>query len=195
MHPKNRKIKSKIFLFTCLASSIVSIALSGVMVSLGENPNIDALSRIGEENHALFILWGVFTAVAIYMNYLLLAHRLDITNKFFYAVLTIGCSMVIVSSSVIGEHIALRVIHVTASGLFGLLCAVCLVILLIVKIRCNYNKKRTAMYLTLMAVAGLLLVVTTIYVGWFTAYTQVLIINLCLVTMFLSNFVEKWSLE
>jgi len=180
----------------CLIATITSVVLAIAMMQFSDvDTGTAPFSAIGEANRALFILWGVATAIALYTSMMILARRLKFKSRIFEIALAIGCSMVIVTSAVVGGAPAVQVIHRTSAGLFGLICAVCILVLFIVKMRKRQYRRRTATYITVLSFAGIIFLLTTIYVGWFTASTQILVINVALVTMFLSNFVEKWTIE
>ena len=170
---------------------IASIVISMIMVRRGENPQTDPFSAIGAENRILFIFWGSTTGAAVYLNLRLLATRLNVQSKIFQIVLAVGCSMAIVTSIVLGMDTLRRVIHVGSAMIFGIVCVLCLLFLMIVKLK-RKNKRLSATYITAMAIAGLIFILTSIYVGWFTAFTQIILSNVCLVAMFCSNFIEKW---
>ena len=177
--------------FLCGACIIGSIVLSMIMVQLGENPTTDPFSAIGKQNRLLFIFWGATTAAAVYFNLCLLATRLNVRSNAFEIILAVGCSMGILTTLVIGLEPLRRVIHVGSAMIFGVTCVLCLLYLMIVKLR-QKRKRTTVPYLTAMLIAGMLFILTTIYYGWFTAFTQILLSNVCLVAMFGSNIFEKW---
>lgn len=178
----------------CALSIILSVIMSGVMLSRGDNLVTAPFSEIGEQNRALFVIWGATTAAALFYNLRLLASRLSFHGRAFNVIAFVGCGMVIVTSSVVGLEPVRRIIHITSAALFGGITALCILFLLIVKFKLKKNRKRTATYIFLLAIAAVIFIFATISAGWFTASTQMLIINVALVTMFFSNFVEKWTI-
>jgi len=174
----------------CGASVITSIVISVIMISLGENPQTDALSRIGYVNRGLFFVWGVTTGLAVYLNLKILSKRLQFKSKIFDIALILGCSMSIVAVTVMGYSPANRAIHIISSGIFGVVCVACVLTLMIVK-AIKKNKRTSVPYITAMALAGVIFIFTSAQVGWFTASTQVLLANVCLTAMFCSNFIER----
>jgi len=192
-----KTIKGKrgiIYTIACSLSIVLSIVFSSIMIGRGQSPRTLAFSQIGNENQALFILWGITTSLAVYLNLKLLRRRLKYNNKAFEILLAIGCSMAIVTTCVVGSETVRRVIHIGSAMAFGLLCVACVVWLMVIKYW-RKNKKATTIYLTAIALSALILIFSTISVGWFTAYTQILITNVSLIIMFFSNFVEKWTVE
>jgi len=86
-----------------------------------------------------------------------------------------------------------RIIHLIAAALFGVSSAVCVFTITIIQLK-RKRKKSTSIYFTFFSVVALIFVISIIHIGWFTAQIQIMIINAALVTMFLSNFIENWSL-
>ncbi|MCL2846498.1 MAG: hypothetical protein FWE38_02290 [Firmicutes bacterium] len=196
---KKRVIVHKI---ACGVTIAVSIILSITMLvtadtnlTTGEPINIrtDAFSVIGFANREMFFIWGVATGLAVFLNLRLLAVRLGLVHRWFTALLAFGCSMTLVTVSVMGYDSIARPIHVGSAALFGFCTAISLIIILVKKLK--KNKRITSMYLTIFAMTAVIFVFTTIYVGWLTALTQILLTNISLVIMFASNFMEKWPAE
>ena len=173
---------------------VVSVALSIIMISLSDSPGTDPFSAVGENNRILFFAWGFSTGLAVYMNLRLLARRLQVKSKFFEIALAIGCSMALVTTSIVGMQTLMRIIHVSSAAIFGLVCTMCVLAILIIKLK-KKGKQTSVPYITALAIAGIVFIIATIYAGWFTAYTQILLANVCLVTMFCSNYIEKWTVE
>ncbi|MCL2570093.1 MAG: hypothetical protein FWE16_02700 [Firmicutes bacterium] len=188
--PVSKRVVFKSIL--CGASVIVSIIMSFILISRGDYPTRDPLSAIGEQNHALFILWGIFTGLAVYFNLKLLASRLNFKSRLFEIALIIGCSMSIVTVTIVGLETWRRIIHISSAMSFGVICVLCVITLVIVKLRCKKNRKTSITYLTAIALSAVIFIFTSINIGWFTAMTQVLVATVCLIIMFCSNFIEKW---
>ncbi|MCL2587261.1 MAG: hypothetical protein FWE31_03405 [Firmicutes bacterium] len=175
----------------CGVAVLASITISFVMVFISDTPTTIPLSAIGYQNRLLFFFWGVTTSSAVYFNLKLMARNLKFKSIIFDWVLIIGCSMAIVTVIVMGYHPVRRIIHVGSAGLFGVLTVMCVLALLIVKLR-KKSKLSSIPYLTAVAVAGVIFIFASAQVGWFTALTQVILATACLVTMFATNFLEKW---
>jgi len=178
----------------CGGFVIGAITISIIMLAVGYSPRTRALSAIGEDYRWLFFAWGVCTASATYLNLKLLATRLQVKNRIFDIFLLVGCSMGIVTVLILGMDPIIRAIHVSSAMLFGVITALCLVFLLFIKVR-RKNKRTSLPYITAIALAAVIFAFTSIQVGWFTALTQVLLANICLIIMFISNFLERWPAE
>ncbi|MCL2755484.1 MAG: hypothetical protein FWE45_00310 [Firmicutes bacterium] len=176
----------------CGAAIVTSIVLSFIMLSRGENPTTDPFSAIGEQNRVLFLLWGIFTALAVYFNLRLLASRCNFKNKLFEIPLTIGCLMGILTTIIVGMETWQRIIHVGSAMLFGVLCVICVVWILIVKFMRKKKKRVFVPYVTALFIVAVIFIFASAQMGWFTALTQILLANVCLIIMFCSNFFEKW---
>jgi len=188
--------RTKVYIAIALISLISSIVLSMIMLRTSERPTLTAtFSSMGARNRPLFFFWGVSTSIAVYMNIKLLAKRLQFKNKFFEIVLIVGCANALITASVIGQDTARSVIHNVSAMVFGFFCLFCLLVLMVYKFRCKINRKRTATYITAISLCAVAVAFMFQWVGNFTAFTQTTIINVGLITMFLSNFVEKWSLQ
>ena len=159
------------------------------MIRLGDNPATATFSSIGDQNRALFFVWGITTGLATLLNIRLLASRLNFKNRIFDWVSSTGCAMALVTVTVLGYDPVNRTIHIISAAIFGITCVACLLLLMIIKL---IKRSKTAVpYITAMALAGVIFIFTSIYIGWFTALTQILLANVCLVVMFSSNFIEK----
>lgn len=171
--------------------------ISFEMLNRSHDPGTQAFSSIGLANRALFIIWGFFTGLAIYLNMRLLARRLNFKSKWFEVLLIIGCLMIMVTTSIVGSSGEIwdweRIVHLLSALIFGAICISLVITLMIVKIR-RKNKKSSVTYLTAILLAFAIFAMSTLYIGWFTANAQILLINVCLVTMFCSNFIERWAL-
>jgi hypothetical protein len=193
---KLRQIKQLLITKNALTAVciIISIVFSMLMLTRGEDPHLNTFSSIGEANRVLFAFWGVATAAAVYLNLQLLATRLKIKHRLFQILLAIGCSMAVVTVAVVGDDTTRRVIHVGSALIFGVTCVLALLFLMIIKAK-QKSKRSSVPYITAMAIVGVIFIWTSIYVGWFTAHTQVLLTNMCLIVMFCSNFFEKWQID
>jgi len=189
MDSKEEKFKN-IF---CVVSVTVSILLS-VILLFGNDPGTRALSALGSENRLLFFLWGIFTGAATYFNLSLLASRLKYKNRLFEIILAVGCSLILLTVTVLGMEPLYRAIHVGSAMSFGVTTVLCLVWLLTVKL-VRQDKRTTVPYLAALVIVAIIFIATSIQVGWFTALTQVLLADVCLAVMFCSNFLENWSLQ
>ena len=184
--------------FLCGACIVASIVLSMILLSIGHRQGFDVVngtfSSIGTANHLLFIFWGIATGLAVYLNLSLLALRLGIINTWFYVALVIGCIGSLITVSFVGWDPTIRAIHIVSAAVFGLFSTLCLLYILIVKMK-QKGKRTSLPYLTAIIIVGVIFIFTSVQVGWFTALTQVLLSNICLVAMFCSNFFESWSKE
>jgi len=149
------------------------------------------LSKIGYADRILFALWGVATGFAVYLSLKMLASRLRFKNRIFEVLLAVGCIMTIVTVSVMGYGRIERPIHVASAMGFGIFNIICVMWLLILKM-IRKNKRTTAIYITLIMICAVIFIFTSAQMGWFTAFTQVLVINVCLAITFTSNFIERW---
>jgi len=191
---KDEKVSKRVLVksILCGVFIVTSIVMSIVMISRGDNPTTDPFSAIGEQNRVLFLLWGVFTALAVYLNLRLLATRLNFKNKWFEIPLAIGCSSGIVTTVIVGAATWQRVIHVSSAMVFGVLCVACVVWMLIVKFMRKKKKRVFVPYVTAIFIVAVIFIFASAQTGWFTASTQMLLANVCLIIMFCSNFFEKW---
>ena len=184
--------------FLCGACIVASIVLSMVLLSVGHRQGFDVIagtfSSIGTANHLLFIFWGIVTGLAVYLNLSLLALRLGIKNIWFYVLLVIGCAGSIVTVSFVGWDPTIRAIHIVSAAVFGFFSTLCLLYILVIKMM-QKGKRTTLPYLTAIIIIGVIFIYTSVQIGWFTALTQVLLSNVCLVAMFCSNFFEKWDCD
>jgi hypothetical protein len=175
----------------CGVSVIVSVLLSVALLS-GGKIDTKPFSALGLENQVLFFFWGIFTGAATFFNLTWLASRLGYQNRLFKVLLTVGCLIVLVTVTVMGYEPVNRIIHVGSAMVFGVTTVSCVLWILIVKL-IRQDKKTTVPYLCALVLAGIVFIVTFIQTGWFTAFTQVLLADVCLAIMFCSNFLEKWS--
>jgi len=169
-----------------------SITLSMILMLTGDYAvERYPLSKIGYANRGIFALWGIATGMAVYLNMKLLASRLQFKNRIFESLLVVGCLMTLVTVTIMGYGRIERPIHVASAMGFGIFNIVCVMWLMILKAR-RKNKSLTAVYITLIMICAVIFIFTSAQMGWFTALTQVLVINVCLVIMFISNFIERW---
>jgi len=164
-----------------------SIALSFILMATGDyDVGRYPLSKIGYANRIVFALWGGATATAVYLNLKLLASRLELKNRFFEAMLAVGCLMTIITVLVMGYGRIERPIHVASAMGFGIFNIICVMWLMILKLM-RKNRKTTAVYIALITICAVIFIFTSAQMGWFTAFTQVLVINVCLGITFTSN--------
>ena len=190
-----QQTKDKIKVIICATAVIASIALSVVMVNRSYDPRRQPFTGIGLRHPELFIIWGVATALAIFLNMRLLAKRLHVRNKAFDMTLALGCAMLIVTSCIVGPAPIWewrRITHMVSAVIFGLTCVTLIVVLMVVKLR-RKGKKSSVTYLTAILLTLMFFVIATINVGQFPAYAQTMLINVCLVAVFCSNYIERWS--
>ena len=184
-----RVVAKKLF---CVVFLVISILLSTTMLAMAEGNLLEiAFSVIGDANQAMFIMWGVATAGAVYLNMKLLASRLQVKSKIFEVVLAVACLAAIPLVCITGYETWRRIVHVTSAMLFGILGIICVVFLFIMKLR-RKSKKSAVPWLMAIFIVAVMFIYSTVQVGWFTAFTQILVINLCLIATFTSNFFEKW---
>ena len=185
--------KEKTYNRLCAAGIVGSVLLSVILISLGDSPRKDALSVIGSANRELFFMWGTITGAATYFNLHRLAAKLEFKSKAFEWILAVGCSMILLTISILGYQTLNRIIHVGSALAFGLSTVGCLLWLIIVKCVKRKDIKVTATYICAMVFAAIIFIVTSIQVGWFTAVSQVLLANVCLAVIFSATHLENFS--
>jgi len=172
--------------FICAALMIVSIYLS--LVSFADtNPTERTLSNIGAENPVWFLAWGVFTALAVYLNVRLLADKLGFENKWFDLMSKIGSFAIIGTVIIWGEAWWQVAFHWATGMTFGILCFASVFVLLCVT---SYKQKRMSWWIPIVAVAAAIDVFTIIALG-LTALCEIVILTVVQVALFAVNFVRK----
>jgi hypothetical protein len=152
----------------------------------------EPFSTIGGHNRVWFFIWGAATGAAVYINFTIFAKRLDIKSRIFHVALVIAAVAAVVTTAVVGVETWERVVHVSSAMVFGILSVVCILFLLIVKI-IRKNKRTSIPYIAILALVGIVFIFVSAEVGWFTAITQVVFINVSLLILFISNFIERWQ--
>jgi len=191
---KRVKYWRRVNIGVCLSSFFVALALSVTFFIMGDNPRHDTFSSTGIDNRLLFATWGGFTGVAVFFNFKELARKLNILSKWFYIVIWVSSVSVMLTSVVIGRHQAVHILHVATSMIFGISGILCVIYLLVMKYK-RHSRYTTIAYAIAMFAAAVYFIIICVQMGWFTMFIQMLVINLALVIMVCSNFIEKWSKE
>jgi len=187
-----RCVKEVVQKVLCAISFILAITLSVWMVVLTDYPRTDTLSSTGEQNHALFIIWGVVSALAVYFNMRQFAINLKCHTKYFEISVVTSSIATIVCVSVIGWETWQRWVHIGAAMISGVLIVLNILYLLLIRF-IRKDKTLTIMYFLAIATVGVAFLYRTISLGWFTALTQLLLINVILLAAVCSNLFERWS--
>ena len=192
----------------CGTLIIASVTLSIILLVETCTPQMKTFSYIGEQNRALFFIWGISTGAATFFNLKLLAKRLQFKNRTFDWILGFGCSTALVMVTVTGFEPLNYAVHMASAKIFGIIGGVCLLILMLIRWRgrppvptttmartdvraSRKNKIISMLYIIVMIATFVVLVVATARAGHYTAPSQLLLTNVFLVVMFCSNFLEK----
>lgn len=172
------------------ALTIMSVVLS-LIHFYEHNPAERTMSSIGRENSLWFLVWGMFTGSAIYLNLKLLAKRLDFRYRWFGFLVVFAVINVLLTTIVNGTSRWEANFHWATAMMFGVTSAVCVFILLGVK----RTRKRCRMpYLTIVTLAAVVTVIPIPIIG-LSAMSQLVMLNACLAVLFYTNFIERWPFE
>lgn len=182
---KNERIKSM-----CLIGLIFLSLILTVVQFISYNPTTITMSSIGRANPTWFILWGITTAFAVYLNFKLFAEKLGIRSRLFDWTLMIASAGMIAQALINGTSPWEGFVHMMTAATFGVLGTILLGTMLIVK-----QKKHgyTIPHFVLLAISAACLVVTFFMMG-FVALFQVQLIIVALIIVFAINFVENWAI-
>ena len=169
----------------CLASAILAIAFSiwGLIATSLSFTEV-SLSAMGYEMGTWFILWGITTGIAIFLNLQFLASKLGMRRHLYRAFIGLiaicAIAGIIFGSIVDLEPSPTRTVHIVASMIFGITSAIAMLFILIYKLAIRKGIRFTIGYL-----------VALLLVGVFTGFSQIIMTSVALLIMLSANFVEQ----
>jgi len=189
----------KKFLF--IASLVLLVCGLGVSAAflVMYNPFKTTLTEIGMNNQPLYIVWGVMTGAAVWLNTRIMSRRLGVNNKLINVLLGIGCVSIVLSVLVYkGNAFEMRFLngdtlshfHRTFAVIFGVLCAFSV----LATLWAASGKKRDRLPCRIAVVILLLVciidVVSIIFCG-LTLFCELFALLFFQIVMFFFNFVLK----
>jgi len=183
---------TRIYFLVCM---LVSIGLSSFLMIVGDLPFSNSFSSIGATRRIEFALWGMATGFALFIGMKMVLAKLEIDNKRINTDILLSCLLVVMTTLIIGEGELDETRgfawwwHLVTAVLFSITAFGLMYVLLGIKLK-KTNKRSSIPYMILVGLGGAGLIIDAIITGWVTAFTQIMLINTCLLVLLSINFFE-----
>lgn len=198
--------KSKTIQWLSISSTILSLLIGATTLARGQRPFLDTFSIIGKRNKVLFALYGITTSIALGCNMVVATNNTPYTNDkiqkihkyIVYTAMSVSIITLLITTFVHGidppDWDIKRQVHVAASMIFGISGLILSVYLLILNFIKNKSWQFSLIYLIALVASAAYFLTKTIQLGWFTAITQFIIIEVNIFALLCKNYLEpKWT--
>lgn len=173
----------------CLAALIAGLTYGMYYLDI-QNPFKFSLSEIGRTNHALFIVWSLFSGFALLLNVPRLYKRTNYKSKLGAWCLALGLLCLVATFCNMSKEPLPYAFHVGTALVFALLCFVSIVLPLL-----SMLKKKDKRYIILCSIYFALMLADVILLAVFKqmAFYEFAALILSYFVLFFTNFTKVFD--